>query len=61
MSEREEARSNGRVLFGLAIVLIGEANLIQRNAHWAIHLDIRWWPFLLMFLGLAKMAIPGEN
>jgi len=61
MPHGEQARTNARVLLGLTIALIGLAMLVQRNAHWRLHLDIRWWPFLAMCLGLARMIVPGER
>lgn len=60
MTQRDES-ANARVLFGLAIVLIGFAMLAQRNDGWGIHLDVRWWPWLLILLGAAKMVVPGEH
>jgi hypothetical protein len=61
MMERHESAAGTRVLFGLAIVLIGVAMLVERNATWGIQLNIRWWPLLLIFMGLARMAAPGER
>jgi hypothetical protein len=61
MRHGERARTNARVLLGLTIVLIGVAILVEKNAHWRLHFDIRWWPFLLMFFGLARMIVPGEH
>ena len=61
MTDAHESGTSIRILIGLAIVLVGFAMLVQRNDGWGLHLDLRWWPFLLIILGLARMAVPGER
>lgn len=61
MTDAQDQASRGRILLGMAIVLIGVAMLVERNDAWGIHIHAGWWPFLLIFLGLVKMASPGER
>ena len=60
-SHTDESRHTARVLLGSAIILIGVAILVERNDWWAIHLDVRWWPMLLLFLGFARIVVPPEH
>ena len=64
MTTRERSNDTGpntRVLLGSAIALIGFAMLADRNDEWGLFFNINWWPFLLIFLGIAQMAAPGDR
>ena len=61
MTDAQETAWNSRILLGLAIVVIGLAMLVETNEDWGIHIHVGWWPFLLIFLGVAKMVLPGEG
>lgn len=52
---------NSRVVLGLAIALMGIAILVERNEWVEIDLGGRWWIFLLVFFGAARMIAPGEH
>lgn len=56
-----DSRPNARVLLGSAIALVGFAMLADRNDGWGLPFNINWWPFLLIFLGIAQMVAPGEG
>ncbi len=55
---QEPARA--RILLGLTIVLIGVAILLDQNDGWGIRLDVGWWPFVLIFIGVVRMVWPHE-
>ena len=64
MTTRERSNDtapNTRVLLGSAIALIGFAMLADRNDEWGLFFNINWWPFLLIFLGIAQMVAPGDR
>ena len=64
MTTRERSNDTGpntRVLLGSAIALIGFAMLADRNDEWGLFFNINWWPFLLIFIGVAQMVAPGEG
>ena len=50
---------NRHVLVGIAIMLLGLAVLAGRFDGWP-PLPGSWWPFLLLFLGTARILYPAE-
>jgi hypothetical protein len=60
--DREEGSDSGRVIVGLVIVALGTALLIERTGLADIHLDLgRYWPFILIVMGLARFADPPRR
>ena len=57
----DRSRHTARVLLGSAIILIGLALLVERNDWWGIHIDVSWWPMVLLFVGFARIVVPGER
>ena len=61
MKDQEEPPNSGRVLVGLAIVAVGIIMLIDRMGFADIHLSGRFWPLILIGLGLIKMFDPPRR
>lgn len=61
MKDQEEPPNSGRVLVGLAIVAVGIIMLIDRMGFADIHLSGRFWPLILIGLGLIKMFDPPQR
>ena len=61
MQEQEERPNHGRILVGVAIVAVGLVMLIDRTGLADIHLSGRYWPFILIALGLARMFDPPRR
>lgn len=61
MQDQEEPPNSGRVLVGLAIVAVGIIMLIDRMGFADIHLSGRFWPLILIGLGLIKMFDPPQR
>jgi hypothetical protein len=50
-------RSRARVVFGLMVILFGAMAMLEPLGRWlGVHIDVHIWPFILMFLGLARIA-----
>ena len=45
----------GQVLLGLALMVLGLGFLLHRLDLWHIHLSTRYWPFILLFIGVARL------
>ena len=58
MRETEDRRNSGRVVAGLVIVAIGVVMFLDRTglADISVHLSGRFWPFIPIALGLARMS-----
>ena len=62
MSETEtQSADRGHVVVGAAIVLLGLAFLADQSGAWHLTLSSRMWPFILLFMGLARMAWPRQR
>ena len=48
------AASRGRVLFGLMVMLVGAFLLADRFDWWGVHVRLPLWPWILVFIGLAR-------
>src|SRR3954447_7762196 len=63
---RDEAprdpHSRARIVFGLMVILFGAMALLEPLGRWwGVALDVHIWPFILMFLGLARFANYPED
>lgn len=60
--EREEGSNGGRIGVGLVIIALGAALFIDRIGLMDMQLDLgRYWPFILIAMGLAKFADPPRR
>jgi hypothetical protein len=48
--------SRGRVIVGLGVMLVGTLLLADRVDWWGVRVNVPLWPWLLLFLGLARWA-----
>jgi hypothetical protein len=48
-------RSRAQVTFGLAVMLLGAVMLADRLDWTNLHINVPFWPFFLIFLGLARL------
>jgi len=56
MEERSDREPRGgQVLIGLALMLLGVAFLFDQMDWWNVHLSRHFWPFFLLFFGVARM------
>jgi hypothetical protein len=51
----EQRPRGGQVLLGLALIVLGLGFLLHRLDLWHIHLSARYWPFILIFIGAARL------
>ena len=49
------AGSRARVVFGLAVMLVGALLLADRYDWWGIEAHVPLWPWILILLGIAKL------
>jgi cell wall-active antibiotic response 4TMS protein YvqF len=49
-------RNNGRILAGIAVILAGLTMLADRMGSWDLHLSGRYWPLILVTLGVLKLS-----
>jgi hypothetical protein len=63
MQDSEEGGNGGRVVAGLVIVVVGVAMLMDRTgiADMSLHLSGRYWPVILIVLGLARLFDPPRR
>lgn len=63
MQDIEERGNSGRVVVGLVIVAVGVVMLIDRTglADISLHLSGRFWPFILIALGIARLFDPPRR
>ncbi len=61
MHDREERPNGARVAVGLVIVLVGLAMLAQRTGFADVHLTTRYWPFILILMGSARLLDPPRR
>jgi hypothetical protein len=45
-----------RILFGLIIMIVGSLMLIDRLDWWGFRMNVPFWPWLLLVLGLARLG-----
>src|SRR5438105_3021088 len=53
-----ERQASGRMITGLLVMAIGIALLFERSALFYLHGVWRWWPLLLIGMGVAKLLTP---
>ena len=49
-------RNNGRILAGIAVILAGLAMLADRIGFRDLHLSSRYWPLILVTLGVLRLS-----
>lgn len=49
-------RNNGRILAGIAVILAGLSMLADRTGFGRLHLSGRYWPLILIALGVLKLS-----
>jgi cell wall-active antibiotic response 4TMS protein YvqF len=49
-------RSNGRILAGVAVILVGLSMLADRTGLFAVHVSGRYWPLFLIVLGGLRLS-----
>jgi hypothetical protein len=49
-------RNNGRILAGIAVILAGLAMLADRMGFGDLHLSGRYWPLILVALGVLRLS-----
>lgn len=55
-------RNDGRIVGGLIVIVVGLAMLADRTGFDGLHLSGRYWPLILIALGLVKLAgAPGPD
>jgi Domain of unknown function (DUF5668) len=50
--------SRAQVTFGVVVMLVGALMLADRFDWMSVHLNVPFWPFFLIFLGLARLSDP---
>jgi hypothetical protein len=55
------AASRGRVVFGLAVMLLGGMLLADRFSWWGMQAHMPLWPWILILLGIAKLSGAGRH
>lgn len=55
----EQAESQKRLVFGLTLVLVGTALLLDRLS--AIDINRHYWPFIPLFIGIVKLLVPSRS
>jgi len=60
-SGRESPVSGGRLVFGLVLVGLGLFFLLDRFGLVRFDLPWRWWPLILVALGVGKFLRPGDR
>jgi hypothetical protein len=58
---RDRGVSGGRLVFGVALVLLGGYFLFDQLGMVELDLPWRWWPLILVAMGLARVASPGDE
>jgi hypothetical protein len=58
-TDPEQGSSSGPILVGLILTFIGLAMLADRMGLSGIHLTGKWWPFVLIAFGLARLLAPS--
>lgn len=58
-SAAPEESDDRHLLFGLALILIGIAFLLDRFG--VLDVSPRYWPFILVFLGLVRLVFPRRS
>ena len=53
---RAPRRNNGRILAGIAVILAGLAMLADRMGFGDLHLSGRYWPLILVALGVLRLS-----
>jgi hypothetical protein len=54
--------SRARVVFGLMVILFGAMAMLEPIGRWlGVRIDVHIWPFILMFLGLARIAEHSDD
>jgi hypothetical protein len=48
--------NNGRILAGIAVILAGLAMLADRTGFGGLHLSGRYWPLILIALGVLRLS-----
>jgi LiaF transmembrane domain len=48
--------SQARVIFGLVVMLIGALLLLDRLEWWGVRLNVPFWPWALIVLGLVRLS-----
>jgi hypothetical protein len=63
MTNHDDARrpQNGAILVGLVIMFAGLAMLIDRTGISSIHLSGRFWPFVLIAFGCARLVTSSAD
>ena len=56
-----DAPDRTRVRLGLAMMLVGLALMAYRLDLWELDLSRHSWPFIVLALGLVRLAFPGEE
>jgi hypothetical protein len=59
--EQTRGTATSRVLIGVLIIAAGLIMLADRSGVSGIHLSGRYWPFLLIGLGLVRLIDPGAH
>ncbi|MEN3338780.1 MAG: hypothetical protein V7647_2456 [Acidobacteriota bacterium] len=49
-------RNNGRIVAGIAVILAGLSMLADRTGFYDVHLSGRYWPLILIALGILKLT-----
>lgn len=49
-------RNPGRIVGGIAVVLVGLSMLADRTGFHGLHLSGRYWPLILIGIGIARLA-----
>ena len=55
------AASRGRVVFGLAIMLIGMLLLADRLDWWGVRVNVPFWALLLLLLGFSRLHTDNQG
>ena len=58
---REQEHGDGQVLFGAALVLVGLAFLADQADWLRFSISARFWPFVLLFFGVARLIAPRRR
>lgn len=48
--------SQARVVFGLVVMLVGTLLLLDRLDWWGVRLNLPFWPWLLIVLGVVRLS-----